>query len=341
MRRRTFLTGSALMAFDNARLAPAFALLERARDVRAAVLLARQGEFTAVRAFGEAASPETVFLLASITKPMTVAAAMLLVERGQVGLEDPVRRYLPEFRGGDRGRVTVRHLLTHTSGLPDMVPENIELRKRHAPLSEFVAATCRAPLLFAPGTRVRYQSMGILLAAEIVERVARRPLRDFLRDEIFLPLGMRATSLGMGGRRIAGTALCQVPEDTDWNWNSPYWRDLGAPWGGAHATAADVARFLAAFLHPDGRVLKRETARSMVVNQSGLDDPWGFGWMVRPGGFGKACSPRTFGHWGATGTVAWADPATGAICVLLTTRPASQSRDGLLGPVSDAVADAA
>lgn len=341
MDRRTFLAGSAAAALDRTELERAFGLLAKAHDVRAAVLLARQGTSTAVRAFGEAKSAECVFLLASITKPMTAAAVMLLADRGELRMEDPVRRFIPEFHGGGRDAVTLRRLLTHTSGLPDMLPENTELRKRHAPLADFVAATCRTPLLFRPGALVRYQSMGILLAAEIVERITRRRLRDFLREEIFLPLGMAATSLGLGGRRIPDTAQCQVTGDDDWNWNSPYWRDLGAPWGGAHSTAPDVARFLEAFLHPDGRVLKTGTARSMIVNQTGLAQPWGFGWMIRPGGFGKRCSPRTFGHWGSTGTVAWADPATGTVCVLLTTKPASESRAGLLGPVSDAVADAA
>lgn len=80
----------------------------------------------------------------------------------------------------------------------------------------------------------------------------------------------------------------------------------------------------------------------MIRNQTvGLDRPWGFGFMIEPGAFGKTCSPRTFGHYGSTGTVAWADPAKDLICVLLTTKPAAQSRAGLLGPVSDLVAAAA
>jgi len=343
MRRRELLAGGVALALRRGKLDEACALVDaatRTGEVRAAALEVRQGEFRLARAFGQAAGPETVFLLASITKPMTVTAVMLLVDRGEVRLEDAVRKYIPEFSGGQRDRVTVRHLLTHTSGLPDMLPENVELRKRHAPLKDFVAGTCRVPLLFDPGTQVRYQSMGILLAAEIVERVARTPARDFLAQQVFRPLGMRATSLGLGGRAISQTALCQVPESSDWDWNSPYWRDLGAPWGGAHSTTGDVTRFLLAFLHPDGRVLQPATARAMVVNQTGLDSPWGFGWMIKPAGFGKACSPRTFGHYGSTGTVAWADPASGLTCVLLTTKPAAQSRDHLLGPVSDTVAAA-
>lgn len=198
-------------------------------EVAAAALLVKQGSEVTNKGFGKARGPDEVFLLASITKPMTVTAVMKLIERGKVSLSDPVNRYIPEFRGGDRGRVTVRMLLTHTSGLPDMLPDNEALRKRHAPLKDFVAGTCRVPLLFPPGTQVKYQSMGILLAAEIVERVSNMPLRDYLKKEVFSPLGMNATSLGMGGRPIAATARCQVPESSDWDWNSPYWRNLGAP----------------------------------------------------------------------------------------------------------------
>lgn len=344
MTRREF-TAAFAMAVNTGKLSEAVALIERATssgEVWSASLAVRQGAFALDRAFGRVKSPEAPFLLASITKPMTVTAAMVLADRGKIALPDAVHKHIPEFTGGDRGLITVKHLLTHTSGLPDMVAGNTDLRKRHAPLKDFVAAVCREPLLFRPGSQVRYQSMGILLAAEIVERVSGRRLRDFLGDEVYAPLGLRNTFLGMGGRAISSTAECQVPEKSDWDWNSPYWRDLGAPWGGAHSTAADVARFLQAFLDPQGKPVRRETAREMISLQTaGLNDRWGIGWMLKPGNFGAACSEKTFGHYGATGTAAWADPETKLVCVLLTTKPAAQSRDGLLGPVSDAVSRAA
>lgn len=168
----------------------------------AASLYVRQGDFVFQRAFGRAHDPDDVFLLASITKPMTAIGIMILADGGQLALSDPVHKYIPEFTGGDRQLVTIRHLLTHTSGLPDQLAENVELRKRHAGLKEFVAATCRTPLLFKPGTEVKYQSMGLLLAAEVAERVTKRPFRDFLRDELFRPAGMTKTSLGLGGARF-------------------------------------------------------------------------------------------------------------------------------------------
>jgi len=341
MTRRNFLY-SAFAAIERGQIDAAIAKIQAATangDVSAAALYVEQGTTRIAKGFGKARSENEVFLLASITKPMTAAGVMKLVERGQIKLEDKVNKYIPEFSGGDRDSVTVRMLLTHTSGLPDMLPENEALRKKHASLKEFVAGTCKTPLLFKPGTQCKYQSMGILLASEIAERVTRTPFRDLLRNEIFTPMGMTQTSLGLGGRRIPDLAQCQVPNpNDDWNWNTPYWRDLGAPWGGAHASAADVARFLKYFLEPTGKSLKAATAQNMIVNQNqGLNKTWGIGFMIEPGTFGKSCSPKTYGHYGSTGTVCWADPAKSLICVLLTTKPADQSRAGLLGPVSDLV----
>jgi beta-lactamase class C len=341
MTRRELLLAAA--ALRQGKIDQAVALISeqtRSGSIAAASLHVRSGSAVTARAFGKARNPDSVFLLASITKPMTVTAVMLLSDRGEVSLTEPVQRFIPEFRGEGRERVLVRHLLTHTSGLPDMLPENVELRKRHAPLSEFVAATCRTPLLFAPGSEVRYQSMGILLASEIVARVAKQPIAGFLREQVFRPLGMRRTSLDLGGRSISQTMLCQVPEVSDWDWNSPYWRNLGAPWGGAHANAADVARFLEYFARPDQRVLKPETAASMIVNQTGVRQPWGFGWALNTGRFGTGCSPTTYGHSGSTGTLCWLDPKNDMTFVLLTTKPADQSNKTLIQPVSELVSTA-
>src|SRR5262249_35342220 len=120
--------------------------VEQNRVLAAALLVARRGRIVLHQGYGRLApfpdsplaTPDTVFLLASITKPVTACALMLLVERGQVSLDDLVVRYLPEFKSEDRPKVRVLDLLSHTSGLPDMLPENTELRRAHAPLSEFV-----------------------------------------------------------------------------------------------------------------------------------------------------------------------------------------------------------
>ena len=345
MTRRELFSSAVALALRKGAIDEAASLIDartKSGEVAAAVLHVRHDGRITEKAFGKAATPEAVFLIASITKPMTVMGVMLLADRGKVVLTDPVQKYIREFRGGGREAVQVRHLLTHTSGLPDMLPENEDLRKRHAPLKEFVAGACKTPLLFKPGTEVRYQSMGILLASEIVSRISGLPIEDFLKTEIFETLGMKRTSLGLGGRPISATMLSQVPEQTNWDWNSSYWRNLGAPWGGAHSTVGDISRLLQYFAEPRTGVLKRETATSMVTNQNpGLNRSWGYGWKVGRDEFGKGCSEATFGHSGSTGTLCWHDPKKGTSFVLLTTRPAAVSNAMLIRPVSDLIAHAA
>jgi CubicO group peptidase (beta-lactamase class C family) len=307
-------------------------------QVSAATISVRHKGRVLQRAFGKATTVDAVFLIASITKPMTATALMILVDRREVSLSDPVQRFIPEFRGEGRELVLVKHLLTHTSGLPDMLPEDQDLRKAHAPLAEFVERTCRTPLLFKPGSEVRYQSMGFLLAADIASRVTKESFPSFLNHHVFVPLAMRDTSLGLGGRAISQTMQCQVVHPSDWDWNSSYWRNLGAPWGGAHSTVSDLARFLEYFTHPGQRILKSETAAAMIANQTeGLNKRWGFGWMLNNGQFGDGCSNATFGHSGSTGTLCWLDPKKDLSFVLLTTKPAAESNKTLLYPVSERV----
>lgn len=339
MLRREFLSGL-LLAIRQDRIAEADTLIKRevAGGVESVALYVQEGGEVISRGYGRAKA-DSVFLLASITKPMTATAVMILRDRGQLSLTDKVAKHLPEFSGGDRALVEIRHLLTHTSGLPDMLPENEALRERHAPLSDFVKGSFATPLLFTPGTKLRYQSMGILLAAEIVERITRQPLREFLRAEIFAPLDMKSASLGLGGRPVSAMVHSQVKQPSNWDWNSVYWRDLGSPWGGAHANAADVAKLLRYLLQPKDSFIKAATAREMVTNQAPAGS-WGIGWKVGPGEFGSGCSPRTFGHSGSTGTLCWADPATNRIFVLLASKPADESRKTLITPVSDAVSKA-
>jgi CubicO group peptidase (beta-lactamase class C family) len=313
----------------------------------ASMLVARNGHV--VLHAGHGAPPDAVFLLASISKPVNAVALMLLVERGLVALDDPVSRYLPEFTGGDRERVRVRDLLTHTSGLPDMLPDNLALRRAHAPLGAFVQAACSTPLLFAPQTGFNYQSMGTLLAGEIVQRVSTLPLREFHRRAIFDPLGMRNSSLGLGGRPIADTVACQTDDNADmarFGPNSLYWRDMGHPWGGMHSTVTDLALLLQVFLDSGqsaGRpFLAPATVASMITDQNrSIGSPWGLGWGLATSPVwvycGNRVSRRSFGHSGATGTVAWADPDTQLLAVILTTLPTARDGGRLLCDVSDAV----
>jgi CubicO group peptidase (beta-lactamase class C family) len=323
----------------------------------ASLLVARCGRIIFARGHGrrrpEAEAPsveaDSVFLLASITKPVTACALMLLVDRGMISLDDPASAYLPEFTGDDRPQIRVRDLLSHISGMPDMLPENEDLRRVHAPLSEFVQRALRTPLLFAPRTDFSYQSKGILLAAEIVERVSGKRLRDFEREEIFLPLGMERSVLGLGDLVLEETVWCgttaeETEEQKSWGWNTPYWRDLGAPWGGMHSNGPDLAILLQTMLNGGAyggcRVLSRAAVEAMTRDQNGvLNAPWGLGWGLAKSPvwnfFGEIVAPSTFGHTGATGTVAWADPERELICVVLTNQMVADG--SLLRRVSNAV----
>lgn len=358
MKRRAFIASSlAASVASSARsgLEAAFDLIESLVSggaVLGAALDVRRGDRVAARAFGTARDADAIFLLASITKPMTAAGVMLLADRGELRLTDPVRRFIPEFRDGARARVTVQQLLTHTSGLPDQLPENVALRKRNASLSEFVERAIRTDLLFEPGKRYSYQSMGILLAAEVCQRITEVPFPEFLDAELFQPLGMRRSALGLGRFELSETQRCQVeqgpphgglgkPEAAHWDWNSPYWRGLASPWGGVHASAPDVSRFLAEFLpDSDPMVLKPETAAAMIRDHTQhLGKPRGLGFALGSGA-GAGCSERTYWHGGATGTLAWADPASGTRFVLLTTLPAKAAKKLVLEPVSDLISQA-
>lgn len=321
-------------------------------QLHAGSLYVKQGDSVFEKAVGAATSIDAIFLLASISKPMTAAALMTLYDQGKLGLEDPVKKFIPEFSGDGRENATIRNLLTHTSGLPDQLPDNTDLRKRNAPFEDFVAGAIRTPLRFQPGERFGYSSMGILLASEVAHRISGTVFLDFIDEVVYQPLGMKHSALGLGKLKLEDTMRCQVesaapesgagdPTAKSWDWNSPYWRALGSPWGGAHASAPDVARFFAEFLHPTGKVIKVETARLMLENHSPegvAPRALGFGLGPRSGGAG--CSERTFGHGGSTGTLAWADPASDTICVVLTTLPGRAAKPHPRTLASDLVAGA-
>ncbi len=304
------------------------------KQIRAASLYVRQGDMVFARSFGEAKSIDDIFLLASISKTISAAAVMKLHEEEKFTLDDSVTRFIPEFTGNGREKITIRQLLTHVSGLPDQLPENATLRASHAKLSEFVNKAIRTPLLFSPGKRYSYSSMAILLATEIAQRISGTPFPKLVNETIYLPLDMKRSAMGIAGLDPKALMNCQVesaapesgagdPTTKSWDWNSPYWRKLGVPWGGAHGSAPDMARFLEEFLHPSGKALKPETTKLMISNHNikGIR-PRGLGFDIGTGIGGKGCSEKTFGHTGSTGTRCWADPASDTICIILTTLPA-------------------
>jgi len=290
----------------------------------------------------------SAFLIASPTKPFVATAVMMLVQRGLVRLSDRACKYLPEFATSEKRSIRIIHLLTHTSGLPDMLVNNEELRQSHAPLSDFMAGAAKTELLFRPGTRLSYQSMGILALATIIERATGMQIGHFLWSNIFKVLGMKNSQLGIApdeadALRKENQVQCEVEAKTDakpWGWNSTYWRDLGAPWGGMMSTADDLGKFLRHLLTigaGETGILHSKLLKAMTSNQLerlphidaaiARSTPWGLGWQLNwpahPRGFGSMLPPSAYGHWGATGTLLWIDPESELYGVILTSAPIS------------------
>lgn len=336
---------------DPARLKRVYDMLDawtKSGDVpAAAVSVGRGDKMVAPRFFGrmgaeENAEPirdDALFLMASITKPIVYFGAMLLVERGLLTLTDRVTRYLPDFAAHHKEETLILHLFTHTSGLPDMLDNNVELRKSHAPLAKYVEHGARDTVpLFPPGTQLSYQSVGTNLVAEIIRLIDGRPIAQFLKEEIFAPLGLKSIGLGSQGFDEKRLVRAQTPEyqDPSFGWNSKYWRELGAPWGGLFSSPADFAVLCSLMLNGgavgDVRIAAPATIAAMTRNQllnlpklpesTARTQPWGLGWRLNHPGtddsWGDLLGPRVFGHTGATGTLVWMDPDTGVFCLLLT-----------------------
>jgi CubicO group peptidase (beta-lactamase class C family) len=364
MQRRAFLgtalsvaTASPLLAaLRRRRWEDAAEVLERAtarKQVGSAVLHVVRREESFTLHFGRAASGDAMFLLGSISKPINVTAVMTLFDKGEFRLDDRVKKFLPAFAGGGRDAVTIRHLLTHTSGLPDQLASNNELRKQHAPLTVFADQAMRTRLDFAPGARYQYSSMGILLATRIAEVISGSDIRTLVDRRVFQPLGMKHSAQGLGRFKLEEMVPCQMegaapesgggdPRAREWDWNSPYWRKLGAPWGGTHTSAPDVALFLGEFLGVRGRAVKPETARLMIKNHNPQGfTPRGLGFAVGKESGSPGCSEQTFGHTGSTGTLCWADPASETMCIVLTSLPSRAMKPHPRELVAERVAAAA
>jgi CubicO group peptidase (beta-lactamase class C family) len=343
----------------------------------AALVVARGGEVIAegywgkadVRS-GRAAGPDTLWSIASITKPVTAAAFMACVDRGLLNVDGLVAGSLPEFTAVDdpmhlRGEVSFRHLLTHSSGLAGFSRNNLELRKRHAPIDEFISSFLREEVHFPPGQWHLYSSVGFGLLAEAVGRAliasgsasTGRPLEAYESFTLHLlrDIGVEDAAFRPND---AEQERCDWVESTgqeglDWEiGNSRYYRSLGMPWGGLFTRARDVLTFIQAFLPSrraaTSRVLSEAAAGEMIRMQAAPPEapasvassqrditwdptseprpsvPWGLGWQVKgeePGDyFGEVAHPTTFGHYGASGTIAWADPEADLAVVLLTNK---------------------
>ena len=273
---------------------------------------------------GKAMRPDTMFWIASQSKSMTAAAFMMLVDEGKVKVDDPVEKYLPEFKGQmllaeESGGKTVlkkpahpilvREVLSHTSGLPfKSRVEEPTLDGR--PLREAVLSYALSPLQFEPGTKYQYANAGINTAARIIEVVAGMPYETFMQQRLFKPLGMRDTTFWPSASQVPRIAKSYQPnaatndleETTIGQLHYPL-TDRAVrypmPAGGLFSTAQDVARFCQMILRGgefDGRrYLSENAVRMMTSKQTGeaVQSSYGFGWSV---------GTHTAGHGGAEAT---------------------------------------
>ena len=274
----------------------------------------------------EAMTEDTVFDAASLTKVVaTLPSVMLLLERGKLELDAPVQRYLPEFR---HPRVTVKHLLTHTSGLPSGLPK-LEGRKDWQGYAEGIRQACACVPDPGPGIQFRYSDVNFILLGEIVHRLSGRPLEVFAAEEVFAPLKMLASTFKPGASllpRIAPTERDEHGAVLRGVVHDPTSRRMGGVAGhaGLFTTAADLAKY-ARFILRGGPLLKPETLRLMrsVQTPANVPERRGLGWDIdtlysRPRG--SLFALGSFGHTGFTGTTMWLDPATDTFFILLTTR---------------------
>jgi CubicO group peptidase (beta-lactamase class C family) len=345
----------------------------------AVTLVARHDRMLSVDAVGLAdikaaqpMRPDSLFWIASMTKPITAVAVLLLQDEGKLNVEDPVEKYLPEFKSQwliqektDRSLtlirparpITLRDLLTHTSGLGD-VPSP----RPDSTLAELVMAYAQQPLKFAPGSKWEYCNPGINTLGRVVEVVSGQKFENFLERRLFRPLGMKDTTFWPTASQVRRLARSYKPakegrglEETEIFFikgalsdgrRTPY------PAGGLFSTARDLARFYQMALNAgtvEGRkIISKEAIDLMTRTQTGdiktgftEGMSWGFGFQVvkEPQGVTAMLAPGTFGHGGAYATQSWADPKKDLILILMIQRAGMGNGDA--SPVRRAFQEAA
>lgn len=291
----------------------------------------------------------TLWDMASLTKVIGMTSAMMqLVEQGKVDLDAPVQRYIPEFTGPYKDRVTVRHLLTHSSGLPAWRPLYKETTTPEAALA--LAIATRLDTL--PGVRMVYSDLGAIILGQIVARVSGEPLERYVARHVFGPLGMTSTLYRPGPDLLPRIA----PTEFD-PWRQRHLRGevhdenayaLGGVSGhaGLFSTGNDLARFARMYLNGgelDGtRIASPETIRRFTTVQDSTFSNRALGWETPNGAnsAGHLMKRPAFGHTGFTGTSIWMDPSRDVFIVLLTNRVNPTRQNLRIGGVRTALADA-
>lgn len=296
---------------------------------------------------------DSIFWIASMTKPVTGAAVMMMQDAGKLSVDDPVSKFLPEFKqlkdAGDKEvAVTIRQCLTHSCGLSEVSPQesgNVTTLKDLMPL---IAAK---PVQFAPGSKWQYCQTGINTAARVVEVVSGQDFATFLDERLFGPLGMKDTTFyptADQAKRIAVSYSRNAAGELGkaglmFLGNAPVTSRERYPRanGGLFSTAADYATFARMILRGGElggkRYLSEKAVQQMTTVQSGdlvtgftPGNGWGLGWWVirEPQGVTASLSPGTHGHGGAYGTQAWIDPVKKRVHLLLVQRANFPNSDG-------------
>lgn len=317
-------TSDSQVALDNA-----FQLVQNAvaqGDVPGAIaLVARQGRVVREKAYGlsdvennVAFTPTTICWIASITKPVTVASALKLIEAGELGLDDNVDHHLPAFKGqkdkeGRHQTITIRQLMSHTSGLLANPPTRpsffFEQEFLGRQIGEIAAAIAETPLQFQPGSQVLYSNAAPYVLARIIELKSGQAFARYVQEQILDPAGMRDTYFIIPpteAHRVAVVYRDERDKRVTFFRFDPHWKVvMTLPDGGLFSSPREVMKFLQIFLDDNGTILARESVKAMRTQQA---PGWGLGWGLEEGGL--------FTHSGSSGTTAWADPKTGVIGIL-------------------------
>jgi CubicO group peptidase (beta-lactamase class C family) len=314
---------------------------------------------------------ETIFDLASLTKVLaTTSAVMLLVDEGRLVLDDPVAKLLPHFGERDKEGVTLRHLLTHSSGLHpwrgfhELLLERERKKGEHwigtrAAHDWILESICRSALVHEPGSAAVYGDLDFIVLGAVVEAASGERLDRFCAERIFAPLGLGETRFlrepanEAERRRFAATENCPWRGRIVWGEvHDPNAAAMGGVAGhaGLFSTADDVMRFASALLdvwHGRSTVLPGERLVEFATRQrlpAGSD--WALGWDTPTAGgssSGRYFSPQSIGHLGFTGTSLWIDFEAQAIVVMLTNRihlVAKKSKFTLRAEIHDLVREA-
>src|SRR6202051_1926342 len=298
---------------------------------------------------------DSIFWIASMSKPITATAVLMLMEEGKLSLDDSIAKYISELAGlktanAETPRTTLRHLLTHTSGMGEATDEETKTART---LSDLVPAFASKPLAFEPGSKWKYCQSGILTLGRIVEIVSGVPFDVFLRKRIFDPLDMKDTTFYLSEDQMRRWGIPAqregeqlIPAEIGLLYgHPPTWRDhYPASNGGLFSTAPDYTRLAQMLLNGcvlDGRgYLTAAAARMMsTVQTSDLvtgftpGNGWGLGVCIvrQPQGVTGMLSPGTFGHGGGYGTQVWIDVKRGVALIMMIQR--SDFKNGDDSPV--------